>query len=784
MKTAWRLFFRNKQVNYINLLGLSLGLSMVFMLFCWSLNEWSFDQYHQDSNRIFRLTAENKEKEIIDRQPLPLRDKLIHNMDEIETATAIRGITGILPTIKSGDKLWKEKQVAYIDENWFKVFDYQFIAGGFESFNKQPRSVILTEDKAKLYFGSNINPIGKTIYIDSEPYAVQAVLKNNPSNSSFQFQIFLPIAARHLNTFWKERDQYDFIPSYSIFIKLKQGIVQNEGINQAIQNQGSDQWKASFKNYLTPLSQIHTEKGITTSDITNRGNKNLANAIFILAVLIMLLVAINYINLSTAKSFSAAKGIALRKVIGGSRIHIIKHLISEASIIATLCLVLASLLTFFLLPLFQDLLGITIHVGVYQVLMGIGLWILLLFISFTYPILLFSAIPALGNLKNIEKIKLGSTSKRSWLVGFQLASAMLLITCSIGIAQQMNYIKSSYEKYDYQQLVDILLPFYSGESSLQKKQLFLEKVSALPEVQIASLSSTIIDEYNEDNSLKWTGKSDTANYQLNILPVDEAFQALYELQIQEGRWFEDNRKTDQANFIINETAVNRMELKQPILGTKINYDGREGQIIAVVKDFPFQKMQHKIQPLVLINDPNYSNTIIIRTNQSGLQETMEKLNPIYEELYPEEPFQYQFIKEQVEAVYRSDNNVMKLAWAGTIAAILISALGLYGISLFNLEQRNKEISIRKVLGSSAWGIFQLLSKNYLIILTFSLLVSIPIAWILLNQWLQNFAFKIQMIYGVFILAAILLMVICMLSIGFQTWRAAKANPIKTLRNDD
>ena len=788
-RIALRNLWKNRSVNWINITGLAAGMTSAVLIFLWVQNELTYDGYHPQADRIYRTTAHLiKAHWVWSSSPLPLGDALKESVPEIEQATCIEFNSGISFSIRN--ELFPEKNGAYVDKHWFELFHYNFIAGNAASFLRQPFSLLLTESIAKKYFGNN-NPIGQTIRIDTVNYQVQAVVKDNPANSSFQSDFLMPLDALLTNPERRKNDWTWNNYNGQTYLKIRPGADVNKVAAKITGIMASH--KASSVMSLEPLKEMHFETGLTSDGNIAHSNRKTVYIFSVLGVFLLVIACINYVNLTTARASLRAKEVSIRKIVGAGKNSLFIQFILESLLISALSVLITLVLIRLSLPWYKELTGKNFtnplaSAGTWKII-GVTL-LTATILNGIYPAILLSSFQPLNVFKGASILKVKDVWFRKGLVIVQFSFSVILIICTIVVQRQLNYIQKTNPGYDRSQLFSFRLPYtlFRGQSDEQKgatlndiKHELLSRTS-IAGVTVASQSIVRLGSSNS-GSADWDGH-DTA-YQPTVyqLSADEDYKKVFHIELAQGRWFQPENPTDLHNFIINETVANEFNIRRPVLGQRFTFQRDTGKIIGIVKDFHFASLHDKIAPLVMFNRISWRSSFFVKTQPGKTTEALALAKTLWQRYAPGKPFEYTFLDEEFDMLYKTDAKLSTLILVFSIIAILISSLGLFGLSAFTAEQRTKEIGIRKVLGATVTGIVALLSKDFLRLVGLSILIAAPVAGWAMYNWLQDFAYHIPLSIGIFALAGTLAIFIALVTISFQSVKAAISNPVKSLRTE-
>ena len=744
LKIAWRSLRKNKGLHFLNIIGLTIGMTAAVLIFLWVQNELSFDNDQKDAGRIYRTTTRLPNGWVWEGSPLLEAAAFKKEVPGIEKITRL--YVDHWPVFQIHDKLHYEKHCAYVDNNWFSLFKYQFIEGGAASFAQNPYSIILTESAAKKWFG-NKEAVGEVIQVDSSNYEVTGVVADPPANSSFQYRSFIPLPALLNNKQILENGEDWGNTDYLTFIKLLPGIqpgVTAKRLTEVFQKYSQDNTH-SFSISLIPIREMHFETDLLES-VFEHGSMNSVYIFSILGFLLLTIACINYVNLTTAKASLRSKEISIRKIVGADRSHLFSQFLVESLLISLISLAITFILIHWCLPAFNTLTGknFTLSLTSPDFWRVIGGTLLVSFLlNGIYPALLLSSFNPINLFKGISLLNVRGTSFRKKLVVLQFSISAILITSTIVIYKQMHFIQKRNPGYDRSQVLSFTLPQAINSSS---KELLMNTVkqellghSSIESVAI--VSQPIIQIGSITSGADWEGRNSHFNPKVAQLSADAGLQKTMHLQMQEGRWFQQGNETDKHNFILNESAVRKLHLSTPVIGQRFSLHGDKGRIIGVVRDFNYKSMHEKIGPLVIFNNPDWWNFFLVRTAPQRTSLALKAITQTWKKTFPGIPLAYSFLDDQFEYLYKQDQLDSLLIWAFAVIAVIISGLGLFGLVAFAAEQRNKEMSIRKILGATLADISSLLSTDFLKLIGIPFIISFPLTWWAMSKWLQNFAYS-------------------------------------------
>lgn len=788
-KTAWRTIIRNKATTLINLFGLFVALVAFIFIVLWVQNEISFDSYHKDAKNIFLIqTKFNTGDEASPLTSLPVADALKKSPD-IQYVARMGRWPG---TLNVDGNVFDEKTGIAVDSDWFKIFDYKIVSGDINSFNSHPFSLIFTQSKAKQLFGDK-NPIGQMVKLDTTLYQVSAIVKDNPTNSSLQFNMLVPMAARlayrHGDNNWGNLSYRTFVKVYpntniASFIKkasaLSQQLSGRTDISLAVQ----------------PLSELHFDTK-SFDPAFRRGSHTAVFVFSILALLLLITASINYVNLTIAKANARTKEISIRKIIGSSRMQLFLQFLIESFLLCLIALFLSFILMGLTLPAFNQLTETNFQLAanskiLWSVLCGTLLFSTLL--NGVFPALTMSLFKPLNYLHGYTILKFKNVLLRKGLVVFQFVIGVVFIIGAIVIFRQMRLAQTSAAQYDRAQVVSFGLPSqvlqkmdYDQQKINQLSQAFKNELRNYSFLQTIALASNSVEGSMNSNSVQnwyWNGIDTSSKSFISYMAVEPETKNIFNLQLKEGIWFRQDN-ADKKNYILNETAVRELGLRQPVIGQLFaRIGGDTGQIIGIIKDYNFSSLYNKISPLVIgANDNELKSEFLIKVAPGNIPKAMDVLAATWKKFIPDAPFGYQFKNQAFDNLYKDDLKISKLVLLFSCLSIIISALGLFGLATFVAEQKRKEIGIRKVMGATIAQITTMLSKEFVMLVFIAIVIASPIAYWLMNKWLQNFVYRIDISGWVFFAAGITALLIALVTVSFQSVKAAMANPVKSLRTE-
>ncbi|MFC1724781.1 ABC transporter permease [candidate division KSB1 bacterium] len=791
LKTAFRNIKRQKGYSIINISGLALGIACCTLISAYIFNELSYDRYPENSDRIFRILVQgNFSGRDVNMAIVPAlaAPALLNDFPEVSNSTGLFKSNQIMLSFE--DKKFYESNVLYAYNSIFEMFSFKMINGDIKTALKAPFCIVLTEKTANKYFG-NEDPIGKTLKLDDEnEFLVTGVVEPPPSNSHFNFDILLSMET--LRTTYPERLQrwanfdtftYVLLREDSDLKEFESKLIQfkNEHFSDIINVVGDN-----FNLILQPLIKIHLYSNMSYELSVNGDIKHIY-AFSIIAFIILLVACINYMNLSTARVSNRTREIGMRKVLGAERKQLMTQFFGETLLYSFFSLIAAVILVKIFLPYFNYLSGSQLDMSFLlsaKIIMGLVLITILTgIIAGSYPAVLLSGFQPVSILKSDSSKRKRRSSFRNTLVTFQFVISAVLIISTMIIYKQINFMKNTKLGFDKEQILVLSL---DSITNVDRMNLLKDELLKISGVQNTSVSSAVPGEFISGTSFLPEGFPENTNLFMKFFHVDFDFIETFDIEMLHGRDFSKDISTDSRNgVLINETALKRIGWEDPV-GRKIRYSVRPEEdmfIIGVVKDYHFKSLDNPVEPLLITNRPDYLSRLSLKLNTADISNTMTQIEKKWNEVLPVYPFKFFFINDSFNSLYKSYNQLGSIFQTFTILAIIIGSLGLFGLISFTAEQRKKEICIRKIVGATIPKILQLVLKEFLILIFIANIIAWPAAWYLMNKWIQDFAYKTDIGISIFFLAAFFSVTITLLTVGYQSIKAAKTNPVDTLRHE-
>jgi putative ABC transport system permease protein len=778
MRQNFKLTIRNllkQRVNsLINLVGLTVAISSLMLILLWIREELSYDQFHKNVNQIYRIIDGNPaEKESFAGSPAPLGGFLKENFPEILSFTRFDVNSRI---INVNNILFNENRVAAADTSFFNIFSFPLLRGIKNKVLQKTNSILLSESTAVRYFGTT-DPLGKTLILDdSINYEITGIFKDIPANSHIHFDLITRFEANNDNE-WGAWNYFTYI---LVNPNTDPEAFKKKTIQWAEKN---DKDKLSVMNqiYYQPLDHIHFQ--FNRKNLEPTVEKTNIRAAILVAFLILIIACINFTNLSTIQSVERAKEIAVRKIWGESQHRLGISMAVETLLISFISLFLSVILVENLLPVFNSLLDS--HIGIkftdYNFILGsIGLVFITGILSGTYPAIILSSFRPLDLFRNSFKLK-GKQSIRTVLVVAQFSISIILMICLFVINRQMEFVRSKKLGLNPENIVNIRLQSLSiAKHAKEIKEEFLKN----PEVISASVNSYIPSQHNEHwggiylNERTYNGTNEDIG--LWIIFADKDFLKTMQIDVLEGEELINHYTSPEFPFILNESAAALVK-GDVVVGKEFEFwDSNKGRIIGIVKDFHFRSLHHQIEPTaIILYDLGYQ--ISVRINSTDISSTLASLEKIWNRFSPDLKFDYYFLDEDFDQLYKSETKTSRLLMAAGILSMLLCCLGIYGIVTYSAKRRTKEIGIRKANGASATRIIAMLAKDYTWWIAISFIIACPISFLFMHNWLQNFAYKITLVWWLFVVAGVIAYLIALITAGWQSWRVANQNPAEALR---
>jgi len=800
LKIATRNFIRRKSFTFINVLGLGIGMAASILIAMWVFHEISYDEFHTDSDRIYRVERDmffQGQRHIVPVTAATYGPTLAEDMPEVKSS--MRLMNREIP-MKDSKDVFQTKRVIFVDSNFFSFFSFPLVQGNPETVLKEPNSVVLTREEARRFFGDK-DPINKEIeiewYRESQTLKVTGVMDDVPENSHFNPNILVSFSTTEpemdgQHSRWSNNYLYNYIK-----LDKNNDIAQVESKSPDFIRKHMSHLPDVFNINIDinkmlelkfrPIESIHlTSK--SQYDIAKQGSMTSVIIFSIISVLILLIAAFNFMNLSTALAEKRAREVGLRKTIGASKKTLIIQFLGESLLMSLIAFILAILLIELALPVFNNLLDKSLTwkmltqtgplLSLITIVLGTGL------LAGLYPAFYLSSYSPIQALKNGETRGKGGFTFRQVLVTAQFFISISLIIGTITAYRQLSYLQNKPLGFDKENMV--ILPYQRNQIT-QEFDTFkgeLEKHSAIKTVANSS-SVPIITDFS-DTSFE-TELSDQNIFSM-ILPVDGDFLETYGLELVAGRGFSsESRMEDRSAFIVNETTVKELGVDDPqkAIGTKYAMSGRDttysGRIIGVVKDFNIRPLRHEIRSLTLFPDHNWGGNVTVKVTDGQMSQALSHIEKTWKDMFPEIFYTYSIMEERVNHEYAAERQMQNILLAFTILTIFIASLGLFGLAAFMARQKAKEIAIRKVLGAETANILLQLNRTFGKWILIAVIPAIPVTWYFLDNWLSNFAYHVDLKWWIFLLAVLVSALVALITVSYQSYKAATANPVHAIK---
>lgn len=804
LKIAWRNLIKYKFISFINLFGLTVGLACCLLILTYILHELSYDKYHKNADRTYRITRQFNAPDgkvwlHLGTISPPFGPLLTSEYPEIEKMTRLLQF-GPTP-MRFGENVFNENDVFVADDQLFDVFDIAVTKGNAKKALSDPFCVMLSEEKAKKYFG-NEDPVNKSVRIFNQyDLKVTGVYKSFPANTHMHPGMLISFPTLRdsaiygeeaLRTNWGNNSFFTYIllPSKYDAKQLEKRFPAFLDKHYPTNANATSKPSQATALFLQKLTDIHLRSHLDYEAEEN-GDIKRVYIFSAIALFILLIACINYMNLSTARSALRAREIGIRKVAGAQRKEIIAQFLSESVLVSLIAMLLAIVLCWISIPYFNKVSGL--HMDIRSLLQPAILIPLMLIpfvvgiLSGIYPSLFMSSFQPVKVLKGLFKIKQGNFSFRQVLVVTQFSISIILIVCTAIVFRQLNYMQQKSLGFDREHIVT--MP-YNGELSPQFDA-FRNELLQYTTIKNVGRSSRIptgrlLDALGA--SVPVGDSAQPVKADIKMVTADYYFVPTYGVKMIAGRNFSKEYGTDSSSFIVNESAVAAIGWKSPeqAIGKPFNYGGIRGKIVGVMNDLHFESLHENITPLVLLM-PNAQgggyNRLSVKLAGNDMRGALAHIEKTWRKFLPNAPYEYTFLDENFETLYRSEKVQAMLFTVFACIAIFIACLGLFGLSAFTITQRIKEIGIRKVLGANTGTIVNLLSKDFLKLVAVAALIAFPIAWFAMYNWLQDFAYRSTIAWWIFILAGVIAAFVALVTISFQAIKAATSNPVKSLRTE-
>jgi putative ABC transport system permease protein len=800
LKIALRNFQKHKGFSFINIFGLAFGVACCLMIVLFVLDEISFDRYHEKADQIYRVGINGYINNTSFQGVVtcaPMAETLVREYPDVTAATRLRNFG--YPVFRHEDKVFSEERVFWVDQAFFDVFTVSFIKGDRKTALAEPNTIVLTRSMALKYFGDE-NPVGKSLNADRQrDYLITGVVEDTPRNSHFHYDFLAS-----LSTYEDSRRPIWVSNNYHTYLVLQKGAspeafeeklveLVKKYVGPQIQAAAGISLEQFFESggewgyFIQPLTDIHLRSQYDY-ELEPNGDIAYVYIFSIIALGILLVACINFVNLATARSMNRAREVAIRKTVGSRRAQLIRQFLAETTLTSLFAVVLALLVVQILLPLFNRMTDKALFVPYIEnivtipALLGVVLFIGLL--AGIYPAFFLASFDPADVLKSETMGKTKKSNLRNVLVVFQFTVSIVLIVGTFIVDKQLKYIQNMDLGFNKDQVVIVKKTDDLGNQIQTFKQELVKNVR----IDSASNTGSLIGQDFGNSAFKIAGETGEETHLLWTYFTDSHFVDTYQIEMAAGRYFEEGRQVDRQAVVLNESAVKDMGLVDPVGKQIVAYGPTKKQeqsftIIGVMKDFHFESLHFQIRPLIVLmyGPENRGRYVSVRIDSEGIRETMAFLESTWRRFADNQAFEYEFFDDHFAKIYKAEERTGQIFFAFSLLAIIIASLGLFGLAAFHAEQRTKEIGIRKILGATESKIIFLLSKQFTKWVVLSNLIAWPIAYYFMHKWLQRFAFRPGISVWPFLLASVVVLIIALFTVSYQTIKAARSDPVDLLR---
>lgn len=783
LKTAFRNLFRNPLYALINIVGLTIGITCCLLILIYIKHEFSFDRFHEKKDNLHRLVFEFVDPEGTTASPqmtAPVGPAMVATFPEVVRCT--RFSTREDGYFSYQEKAFREEGLFYADSSLFEMFSFELLAGDPHTALAEPYSVVLNQETAMRIFGDK-NPLGETVrWNNRDDFLVTGVVKSPPANSHLQFSSLVSFSSRYEDRRyymdWNGGMQYyhylELVPGADdAALAEKFPDFMYENINHTLESHG-----VSINVSLQPLEKIHLSSGFV-GEIGPTGSMSNIYIYAAIAIFVLFIACINFMNLTTAMATKRAKEVGMRKVFGAARTNLVRQFLGESIVMSMLGLVIALILIEILLPVFGSV--VSRELELYQwsnldLVLGIPVLVLLVgILAGSYPAFYLSAFKPVSVLKGLFKGQKSFSGVRNSLVLIQFAISIVLIICTLVIYAQLGFIRSKDLGFNKD---NILILNFTSDSFKQQYEKLKEALSGIPDVVSSSATSQIPGKGFTSNGYRPEGLDRSIMF--NKVAVDYDYFSTMGLQVTDGRAFSRELTTDREAYLINEALARQLDWTYPV--GKTIHRGKDHTVIGVVRDFHFASVHEEIGSLIFDMNPYLGyDHLLVRFRTANLSGLISDIQQVWRKIDPNEPFEYHFMDDVFDSVYRTEQRMSSMLLYFAILAIVIACMGLFGLALFNTEQRTREIGVRKVFGSSVSGVILLISGKFSRWVLLANILAWPVAYLIVKQYMQMYAYKINLPVWIFFLAAAGVYLIAILTISLQSYRAGMTNPGDALR---
>jgi putative ABC transport system permease protein len=790
LKTSLRHIWKHRMYSFINIAGLAVGLACCLLILGYVRDELAFDRYHVKADRIFRLVdgfdVEGNNARFFALSSAPFAPTLKREFPQVEDV--VRLIPSQRQMVSVGEKRSYEDRMIYADPSLFNIFTLPLVEGDPATALRAPNSLVIGRRIAAKYFGAE-DPVGRTLKVENRDFLITGLMADMPRRSHFIADMFASMATLEQISDLRERYFENWVRhefyTYVLFRDARDAATVEAQLPGLIERHAAASVKtvlgSTLSSRLQPLTDIHLRSHLQ-AELGANGDIKYVVAFSVIAAFILLIGCVNFMNLATARAATRSKEVGLRKVVGASRLQIIRQFLGESYLFTAFALILAVVLVVVALPGFDGLAGKAMGLGDMFDLTTAALMLAILFLvglaSGIYPAFFISAFEPGGLLKKAGRSAAGRSLLRKMLVVGQFATSIVLIISTAVVLDQLDFLRNRKLGFDKSHVVVLPVRVKAIRTNIEGVKAALKEN---PRVLSATLAIGVPGGTLAGDSLDIITEEGKKRVTVRMIYADQDYVKTLGMEIVQGRDFSHEMSTDADQAIlVNEAAVRELGLRHP-LDTGFEWDEKKGKVIGVVRDFQFQTLRQEITPLVMIIFPPSGRIVAVRIRADHIPETLAFLEKKWREYDPGHPFEYSFLDQTFDAIYRGEERLGRVFSLSAGLAIFIASLGLFGLALFTIEERTKEIGIRKVLGASFGKIAVLLSREFALLVLLANVVAWPVGYLLMRHWLQNFAYRVPMAPWFFVLSAGAAFLIALLTISAQTLRAAGANPVKALK---
>jgi putative ABC transport system permease protein len=800
VKITLRNFWKHKGFSFINIFGLAVGIACCLMIVLYVLDEISYDRYHKKADQIYRVGIDGFINNMAFHGVItcaPMAQTLVREFPEVTAATRLRNFG--YPVFRYEDKVFSEERVFWVDQAFFDVFTTSFIRGDPKTALTEPNTIVLTQSMALKYFGRE-DPLGKSLNADHRrDYLITGVVEDVPHNSHFHYDFLASLTTYEdsRSPIWISNNYYTYVllrkDALPKAFEAKLEELVKKYVGPQIQVAAGITLEQLFESggkwgyFIQPLTDIHLRSHLEF-EIEPNGDIAYVYIFSIIAIGILFVAGINFVNLATARSVNRAREVAIRKTVGSRRTQLIRQFLAETTMMSFIAVLIALIAVQTLLPAFNTITGKDLAVpylqNAYTIPSLLGVVLLVGVLAGLYPAFFLASFDPANVLKSETMGRTRKSSLRNVLVVFQFTVSIVLIVGTFIVNRQLKYIQNKNLGFNKDQIIVVKKTDDIGNQI----QAFRQELVKNTKVIDATNTGRLIGETFGNSAFKLAGTTGEETHLLWTYYTDPYFTDTYQIEMAAGRYFEEGRQADQQAVVLNETALQKLGLTDPI-GKQIVALGptpeqsRTFSIVGVMKDFHFESLHFQIRPLIVFPWPpnDRGRYVSVRVHSEGMRETLAFLKNTWHKFAGNQAFEYEFFDDHFAKIYLSEERTGQIFFAFSLLAIIIASLGLFGLAAFVAEQRTKEVGIRKVLGATETGIIFLLSQQFTKWVLLSNLLAWPVAYYFMHKWMQTFAYQAGISIWSFLLAATVVLVIALLTVSYQTIKAARSNPIELLR---